>query len=72
MLATVGLANAYAKQGVRVVGINPGHTDTDRVAEGMKAEARLAGITVNQRAKVTRLRAETAFKSFHLVVIQSG
>lgn len=28
--------------------------------------------TVKQRAKVTRFRAETAFKSFHLVVIQSG
>ena len=27
---------------------------------------------VKQRAKVTRFRAETAFKSFHLVVIQSG
>lgn len=45
MLATAGLANAYARQGVRVVGINPGRTETDRVAEGTKAEARLAGIT---------------------------
>lgn len=29
-------------------------------------------LAVKQRAKVTRFRAETAFKSFHLVVIQSG
>jgi len=45
MLATAGLATAYAARGVRVVGINPGLTETDRVAEGLKADARLAGIT---------------------------
>jgi hypothetical protein len=27
---------------------------------------------VNQRAKVSRFWVETAFKSFHLVVIKSG
>lgn len=48
MLATVGLANAYAGHGIRVVGINPGRTETDRVAEGMKAEARLAGVGVEE------------------------
>ncbi|MBM7047071.1 MULTISPECIES: SDR family oxidoreductase [Rhizobium] len=45
MLASVGLANAYAGQGVRVVGLNPGLTETDRVAEGLKASAKLAGST---------------------------
>ena len=45
MLATVGLANAYAPTGVRVVGISPGLTRTDRVAEGLKAEAQLQGLT---------------------------
>jgi NAD(P)-dependent dehydrogenase (short-subunit alcohol dehydrogenase family) len=45
MLATAGLAHAYAAQGVRVVGINPGLTRTERVSEGMKAEARRAGIS---------------------------
>ncbi|WP_159712710.1 SDR family oxidoreductase [Geminicoccus flavidas] len=44
MLATAGLATAYAGQGVRVVGVNPGLTATDRTAEGLAAEARLAGI----------------------------
>ncbi|HWL71036.1 MAG TPA: SDR family oxidoreductase [Geminicoccus sp.] len=44
MLATAGLATAYAGQGVRVVGVNPGLTATDRAAEGLAAEARLAGI----------------------------
>jgi len=48
MLATAGLATAYAPRGVRVVGINPGLTDTDRVAEGMSAGARLAGITADE------------------------
>ncbi len=45
MLVTAGLANAYAAQGIRVVGISPGLTETGRVAEGMQSDARLAGIT---------------------------
>jgi NAD(P)-dependent dehydrogenase (short-subunit alcohol dehydrogenase family) len=45
MLASAGLAHAYAAKGVRVVGINPGLTRTERVAEGMKAEARRAGVS---------------------------
>jgi NAD(P)-dependent dehydrogenase (short-subunit alcohol dehydrogenase family) len=45
MLATAGLANAFAKRGVRVVGLNPGITNTERVAEGLKAEAKRSGIT---------------------------
>jgi NAD(P)-dependent dehydrogenase (short-subunit alcohol dehydrogenase family) len=44
MLATAGLANAYASRGVRVVGLNPGLTKTDRVAQGMKAEAKRMGV----------------------------
>lgn len=46
MLATAGLGNAYAASGVRIVGISPGLTETGRVAEGMAADARLGGITV--------------------------
>jgi len=45
MLVTAGLGNAYAGLGVRVVGINPGLTETGRVAEGILSDARLAGIT---------------------------
>ncbi len=48
MLATAGLANAYAGRGVRVVALSPGLTETGRVAEGLKAEARLSGITVDE------------------------
>ncbi|MDE8345654.1 MAG: SDR family oxidoreductase [Acidocella sp.] len=46
MLATAGLGAAYAGQGVRVVGLNPGLTETGRVAEGLGATARAAGISI--------------------------
>jgi NAD(P)-dependent dehydrogenase (short-subunit alcohol dehydrogenase family) len=45
MLATAGLATAYAPRGIRVVGVNPGLTDTDRVSEGLQADARLGRIS---------------------------
>lgn len=45
MLATVGLASAYASAGLRVIGLNPGSTETSRVAEGLKAEAKLSGVS---------------------------
>lgn len=48
MLATAGLANAYAGKGVRVVAVNPGATETGRVAEGLAAEARLSGVSVEE------------------------
>jgi NAD(P)-dependent dehydrogenase (short-subunit alcohol dehydrogenase family) len=51
MLATAGLANAYASRGIRVVGINPGLTNTDRVAEGLRAEARLSGTSPEESLK---------------------
>ncbi|MFZ4758106.1 MAG: SDR family NAD(P)-dependent oxidoreductase [Burkholderiaceae bacterium] len=43
MLATVGFARAYAAKGVRVNGINPGLTRTDRVEEGLNVTARASG-----------------------------
>jgi NAD(P)-dependent dehydrogenase (short-subunit alcohol dehydrogenase family) len=39
------LVNAYAAQGIRVNAINPGLTLTDRLQEGMLADARLQGIS---------------------------
>jgi NAD(P)-dependent dehydrogenase (short-subunit alcohol dehydrogenase family) len=45
MLATVGLASAYAGQGVRVVGVNPGLTHTGRVQAAMKVVAADEGIS---------------------------
>ena len=57
MLATVGLGTAYASQGVRVVGINPGLTETSRVAEGLASTAKLEGISIAQahEASVARI-----------------
>jgi NAD(P)-dependent dehydrogenase (short-subunit alcohol dehydrogenase family) len=48
MLATAGLGATYAGKGVRVVGVSPSLTETDRVAEGMATDARLAGISVEE------------------------
>jgi NAD(P)-dependent dehydrogenase (short-subunit alcohol dehydrogenase family) len=57
MLVTAGLANAYAGKGVRVVALNPGSTETSRVAEGLAAEARLGGTSVDaaRQASVARI-----------------
>ena len=48
MLATAGLANAYAARGVRVVGVNPGATETERLTQGLEASARLMGVTLDE------------------------
>lgn len=48
MLATAGLGAAYASRGVRVVGVSPALTDTERVAEGMAARARASGLSVDE------------------------
>jgi NAD(P)-dependent dehydrogenase (short-subunit alcohol dehydrogenase family) len=48
MLATAGLGATYAGKGVRVVGVSPSLTETDRVAEGFAADARVAGISVEE------------------------
>ena len=57
MLATAGLGAAYASKGVRIVGVSPGPTETDRVVEGLAADAPLANISVDEarRRGVARL-----------------
>ena len=59
MLATAGLAAAYAAQGLRVVGVSPGLTNTNRVAEGMKGSAKLDAITPEEalRRAITKIPA---------------
>lgn len=44
MLATAGLAAGYAPRGVRINAVNPGLTLTDRLQEGLRAEARQRGV----------------------------
>jgi NAD(P)-dependent dehydrogenase (short-subunit alcohol dehydrogenase family) len=46
MLATAGLGSAYARSGIRVIGVSPSVTETDRVTEGLAAEAAATGVTV--------------------------
>lgn len=43
MLVTAGLANAYAAKQIRIVGLNPALTNTERVSEGFRADARHSG-----------------------------
>jgi NAD(P)-dependent dehydrogenase (short-subunit alcohol dehydrogenase family) len=47
MLASAGLANAYGRQGVRVNAVNPGLVATTRMQEGLAAQARASGESVD-------------------------
>jgi NAD(P)-dependent dehydrogenase (short-subunit alcohol dehydrogenase family) len=57
MLASAGLAAAYAPQGIRVNAINPGATRTERLQEGLAADARAQGIDTDEamRRSVARI-----------------
>ncbi len=48
MLATAGLAAAYGRQGVRVVGLNPGITATGRVTGFLETKAQREGISTEE------------------------
>ncbi|OWT64036.1 SDR family NAD(P)-dependent oxidoreductase [Candidimonas nitroreducens] len=56
MLASAGLAAAYGPLGVRVNAVNPTVTLTDRMSEGLKAEARARNIT--EEAALQRAQAK--------------
>ena len=45
MLATAGLASTYGPRGVRINAVNPSSTLTDRLQEGIAAEARMSGLS---------------------------
>ncbi len=51
MLATTGLATAYAPYEVRINGINPGLTFTERLKEGIKVEAKRSNISEDDALK---------------------
>lgn len=48
MLASAGLGNAFAGKGIRVNAVNPGATLTERLQEGIAADARASGSTPEQ------------------------
>ena len=48
MLATAGLANAYGPSGLRVNAVNPAGTLTERLTEGVRAQARQAGVSEDE------------------------
>ena len=48
MLVSAGMAAAYGPKGVRVNAVNPGLTLTERLKEGMAAEAKLANIGIDE------------------------
>ena len=53
MLATAGLANAYASRGIRVIGVNPGPTKTERITQGIAVDAKRDGISEAEAMKRT-------------------
>jgi NAD(P)-dependent dehydrogenase (short-subunit alcohol dehydrogenase family) len=64
MLVTAGLAAAYASQGLRIVGINPGRTATSRTDESLALEGRLTGKNVQEVTR--RILAQIPMARFAL------
>jgi NAD(P)-dependent dehydrogenase (short-subunit alcohol dehydrogenase family) len=56
MLVTVGWANALGRYGIRVNGINPGSTLTDRVQRGIQATAQAEGISETEALERSQSR----------------
>jgi NAD(P)-dependent dehydrogenase (short-subunit alcohol dehydrogenase family) len=56
MLASTGLANAYAQRGIRVNVISPGVTETERFKEGVQAIARAESISYEEALNRTTSR----------------
>lgn len=56
MLVTAGMASAYAAKGIRVNAVNPGLTLTERLKEGMQADARMQGISPEEALSKAKAR----------------
>ncbi|MGV3571643.1 MAG: SDR family oxidoreductase [Ramlibacter sp.] len=56
MLASAGLAAAWGPKGVRVNAVNPALTMTERLAEGLAADARLRGTTADEVLRQAQAR----------------
>ena len=73
MLVTAGMASAYAGRGIRVNAVNPGLTLTERLKEGMQADARMQGISPDEalaraKAKLPLGRIATPEEIAHAVL----
>jgi len=56
MLASTGLANAYAQRGIRVNVVSPGATATERFKDGLHVIARSENISYEQALSKTTAR----------------
>ncbi len=56
MLVTAGMAAAYADKGLRVNAVNPGATLTERLHEGLTAQARMEGTDVQEATRRANAR----------------
>jgi len=53
MLATVGMARAWAPHGVRINAVNPGATHTERLNELLSVQARADGVSMQEATRRT-------------------
>ncbi|MES2192742.1 MAG: SDR family oxidoreductase [Pseudomonadota bacterium] len=56
MLVSAGLANAFGPKGVRVNAINPGLTLTERLKEGLKADAKVQNVSMDEALDIANQR----------------
>ncbi|MES2281656.1 MAG: SDR family oxidoreductase [Pseudomonadota bacterium] len=56
MLVSAGLANAFGPKGVRVNAINPGLTLTERLKEGLKADAQVQNVSMDEAMDLANKR----------------
>ncbi len=56
MLVSAGLAAAFGPKGVRVNAINPGLTLTERLKEGLKADAKVQNVTMDEALNIANQR----------------
>jgi NAD(P)-dependent dehydrogenase (short-subunit alcohol dehydrogenase family) len=56
MLVSAGLASAFGPRGVRVNVVNPGLTLTDRLKQGLEADAKVQGLAYNEALRLANAR----------------
>lgn len=56
MLVSAGLASAFGPKGVRVNAVNPGLTMTDRLRQGLEADAKVQGLAYEEALRLASAR----------------